>query len=111
MIVSYKVAKYLQSIGYHNDCKKEYWGGVLHNFSDSYRPLENTYAAPDIIEALDWISEKTLYNITIEKYDGKYHAIVGEDGSTVVQCLEFFNKPSESINSALEYIALKALES
>lgn len=109
MIVSYNVAKYLfNKLGYTKDCKQEYWNGVLHSSFDSYRPIENTIPAPDVLDALDWIAGKAPYTLGLAQNDKGYYAIVKNDEFKHV--LPPFSKPTEAIVSALEFIATKALE-
>ena len=112
MIVSYKVAKYLfNNLGYTKECKQEYWNGILHNSFDSYRPIENIIPAPDVLEALDWITSKAPYTIKLSYCDKRniYYIIIKSD--TDEYELSPFKKISDAIVSAIEYIAMKALES
>lgn len=109
MIVSYNVARYLfKSLGYTKDCKQEYWNGVLHSSFDSYRPIENTIPAPDVLDALDWVSSRAPYTLGLRQNESGYFAIVKNGQNEHV--LPPFSKPSDAIVSALEYIATKALE-
>lgn len=109
MIVSFNVAKYLFSIGYTKDCKYEYWNGILHSSFDSYRPIENTIPAPDVLVALDWVASRAPYRIGITINDKGYCAIVKNGPNE--HALPPKDHPSDAIVSALEFIATKALES
>lgn len=108
MIVSYNIAKYLFALGYTKDCRYEYWNGVLHSSFDSYRPIENTIPAPDILDAFDWIASRAPYTLGLAHNNKGYYAIVknGPNEHVLPPC----NKPSEAIVSAMEYVATKALE-
>lgn len=108
MIVSYKVAKYLSDIGFTKDCKKEYWNGVLHNCFDTYKPLEGIYPAPEILDAVDWVALNTNITIRLAGNTKGYTSCVIIDDMTY--SLPVYSKPSDSLNSALELIASKALK-
>lgn len=103
MIVSLGVAKYLQSAGYNKECEYEYWGDKLHRSTEPYQP-EETIPAPDILEALDWISRNKNLVISIHtEGDKKYGKInVPQVASVETSKLPSFN---EAIFATLELIA------
>lgn len=107
MIVSFKCAKFLKSLGYDKDSLQEYWVDGSKHFSLESEVLGNhalMYPAPEIFEAINWLWLKDIAKIDYFYSDGNCSPYINEQ-----EIKGKFNSPEEALNEALELLSSKGL--
>lgn len=109
MVVSFKVAKLLDRLGYSENCANYYnIFGELQDSNKGYYPLEY-YLAPTVFSAVNWLFKHTKFKITTtvsKNLKGVISIVNIEKGNDLdIHPLNLETDIEKAYYVALEYIA------